>query len=182
VKNPRSVRLVIRGIDSLSGWSGKVVSLLIFPVIVVIIYEVVMRYVFDAPTLWAHESSQLMYGFYGIMGGAYCLQQKSHVNVELLYARFSLRGRAFLDILTSPLFFMFCVVFILEGLGIGLRSLNMLEHSSSAWAPPVWPCKLAIPLGALLLMLQGLAKSVRDFYIVITGKELTITDGGPDEH
>jgi len=169
----KSLRLVIRGIDALSEWSGKVVSFLIYPVIAVITYEVVSRYVFDAPAIWTHESTQFMYGLYGVLAGAYCLQQKSHVNVELFYERFSLRARALLDILTSPLFFMFCGVLVLEGMGFGLRSLSMWEHSGSAWAPVVWPIKLAIPLGALLLILQGLAKFIRDLYIVATGRQIT---------
>jgi len=169
----KSARFIIRGIDVLSEYSGKIVSFLIFPVVVIVAYEVTSRYAFDAPTIWAHESIQLIYGLYGVLAGAYCLYHRSHVNVELFYERFSLRTKAVLDIVTSPLFFMFCGVLVFYGMGFGLRSLSIWEHSGSAWAPIIWPVKLAIPLGALLLTFQGLAKFIRDLYIVATGRQMT---------
>jgi len=136
-------------------------------------WEVVLRYVFNSPTIWAHESCQLVFAIYGILGGAYALFHKAHVNCELFYARFSVRVRAILDLVTSPMFFIFCVVLLMDALGFGLTSLKHLEHSTSPFNPPLYPFKLMIPLAALLILFQGLAKFIRDFYGAITGRLLT---------
>ncbi len=159
-------------VDAISSWSGKFMACLIFYLIGALIWEVVVRYVFQSPTNWAHESSQLIFAVYGILGGSYALLHRAHVNCELLYVRFSIRVRAILDLITSPLFFIFCIVLLMETLGFGLTSLKQLEHSTTPFNPPLYPFKLMLPLAAFLIILQGLAKFIRDFYGAITGRLL----------
>jgi TRAP-type mannitol/chloroaromatic compound transport system permease small subunit len=52
-----------------------------------------------------------------------------------------------------------------------MNSLSFRETLSSAWAPPIYPIKFAIPVAAFLLLLQGLAKYIRDLHLAVTGKE-----------
>ena len=78
-------------IDMISEWSGKLVSLLMLPLIAFIVYDVLMRYVFNRPTDWAHELSYLIFGTIWVIGGAFALQQEAHVRMEVIYNRLPLR-------------------------------------------------------------------------------------------
>lgn len=164
---------LLRIMDHISNWSGKIASFLILAMIVIVGYEVVLRYVFDRPTLWAHESAQFVFGAMSIMGGAYVLYRGAHVKMDVVYSRCSPRKKAILDLITAPIFFCFAVVLLWTSGEIAWESLQELERSNSQWRPPIYPIKMLIPVAALLLLLQGIAKFVRDIFTGITGKELS---------
>jgi len=150
-------------IEFISDWSGKIFSFLAVIVVGVISYEVISRYVFNAPTIWAHETMTYFCGIYYMMGGAYTLYFEGHVSVDVFYIRFSPRVRAIVDLVTFPLFFAYIGVLIWTGAEYSWESIMYKETSPTAWAPPLYPLKLAIPVGAFLVLLQGLTKFVRDF-------------------
>jgi len=163
------IKIFLRSIDSISEWSGKMVSFLIIVITGVTIWEVILRYIFNSPTIWAFDAAYLIFGAYGVLGGAYTLYFRGHVNVDILYGRLPLRVRAIVDLVTSIFFFLFCGLLLWKGGEMAWDSLKILERGSSAWSPPVYPIKLAIPLGAFLLLLQGTAKFIRDLFKVIKG-------------
>ena len=158
-------------IDSLSEHTGNLVAYLIPLLAVVEVYEVMARYVFDAPTIWASEFSAMLFGAFILLGGADTLRRGGHVNMDIVYSRLSVRGRALMDILTFLLFLAFIGVLLWKGWETAWRSLKLLEHDSTEWGPPLYPFKLLLPLGALLVLLQGLAKLVRDFGVLLRGDE-----------
>ena len=158
-------------IDMVSEWSGKLVSFLILPLTAFVVYDVVMRYVFNAPTDWAHELSYFMFGTLWIIGGAFALVKGAHVKMEIVYNRLPLRWRAIIDLVTAPLFFVFIGILFWTGWELAWSSVLRLEHSNSFWSPPVYPVKMMIPLGAFLLLLQGTVKFIRNVIITATGKE-----------
>jgi TRAP-type mannitol/chloroaromatic compound transport system permease small subunit len=160
----------LKTIDRISEQSGKAVSFLIVLLVFVILYEIFARYLFNSPTIWAHEIAQMIYGAYVILLGAYVLQRKGHVNVDILYNRFRPRTRAIIDLFTWLLFFYFCGLLLLKGGEMAWDSLKVLETEPTSFAPPVYPIKMMIPLGALLILLQGLAKFIRDLTLAITGR------------
>jgi len=88
--------------------------------------------------------------------------------------RFSARGKAIADIITFALFIMFCGMMLAYGGSLAWESLSRFEHSQSAWNPPLYPMKLMIPTGAFLLLLQGIAKLVRDIVTVVTGEKISV--------
>jgi len=163
---------IVNGIDALSNWSGKIISYFIVVIVVVLLYEVVARYWFNSPTIWAHESSLLLFGIYAVMLGAYAHFYGAHVNMDLFYTRWSLRTRAIVDVCTFFIFLFWCGALIWFGTAFAIRSVQFLEHSTTAWGPPIWEIKLMIPLGTFLLVLQGVAKFIRDLNIAITGRAL----------
>ena len=167
----RKVRAVLHFVDSVNERFGKIIAFLTVGMMGTVTVEVVLRYGFNSPTLWAHETAQFLYGSYCILGGAYVLLHRAHVNMDIMYARLSLRKRAILDLVTSSLFFLFIVVMLWQGTILASRSVAILEATNTAWAPPVWPVKLTLPLAALLILLQGIVKFVRDIETVITGRE-----------
>jgi TRAP-type mannitol/chloroaromatic compound transport system permease small subunit len=160
----------LKTIDRISEQSGKAVSFLIVLLVFVILYEIFARYLFNSPAIWAHEIAQMIYGAYVILLGAYVLQRKGHVNVDILYNRFRPRTRAIIDLFTWLLFFYFCGLLLLKGGEMAWDSLKVLETEPTSFAPPVYPIKMMIPLGALLILLQGLAKFIRDLTLAITGR------------
>ena len=70
-------------------------------------YEVIARFAFNSPTNWLHESMFLMYGMQYMIAGAYAYQCDQHVRVDVFYVKFSTRGKAIADIITSVFFFIF---------------------------------------------------------------------------
>lgn len=168
----RRVRAFITFIDNLNDWVGKIFGFLIYPIVFILVYEVVMRYAFDSPTIWAHETSCFLFGAHFILGGAYALRWGAFVNIEVLYERFPLRTRAIVDLFTWILFYMFCGVLLWRSVPWAWASVSVLEYSESVWGPPIWPIKLTVPVAATLVLLQGLTKTIKDFYTAVTGREL----------
>jgi TRAP-type mannitol/chloroaromatic compound transport system permease small subunit len=161
----------LKFIDQMNELIGKAISFLILVLVGVIVYEIVARYFFNSPTIWAHEISQMVYGAYVILLGGYLQQRNGHVNVDILYLRFKPRTRAIIDLFTWLLFFAFCGVILVKGGEMAWDSFLYRETDSTVFAPPIYPLKMLIPLGGLLLLLQGLVKYIGDIKVAITGKE-----------
>ena len=168
-------------ITSTNIWIGKVVCWLIVGLFVIICIEIFMRYIFRMPTIWVHESAGFLLCYAVMLGGAYTLAYKGHVNVDILYGRFSPRGRAILDLFTWLLFYAFVGILIWKGLHLGLLSIERLELSNTFWHPPIYPVKPIVFVGAVLIFFQGLTRTARDWVMVITGKELAETIDIKDE-
>ena len=159
-------------IDRISLWSGRLASWLTLAATLILTYEVVARYVFDAPTRWAHDTSTLLFGALYALTGAYALYANNHVGVDLFYSRLSPRARAGLDVATSIFFFAFVGAFFWYGWDFFWDSFRRREFSLNNPSIPIYPAKFAIPLGAGLLLLQGIAKLVRDIHLLVTGQPL----------
>lgn len=170
----RQLGLFIKVVDNFNNKVGSVVSLMIFAMMLVLVWEVFMRYGLNDPTFWAHETSQYFFGAHFILGGAFALRWGSHVNVEILYSHLSPRIRAILDLFTWLLFYLLCGFMLWKGWEAAWLSITRWEHTYSFWSPPLWPLRLTIPAGAALILLQGLTKTANDVYTAITGKQLVV--------
>ena len=166
------MRNYIRIINAINEWSAKVLMWLPWVVTAVIMWEIFLRVAFNLPTIWAHELGLMVFGALSMLGGAYALRNRGHVNMDLFYARLSPKGKVVLDIITFPFFLLFCGVLLWIGGAFAWRSVRILEFSQSNWAPPLWPIKLTIPLGALLILLQGISNLASDILAVIDRKEV----------
>jgi TRAP-type mannitol/chloroaromatic compound transport system permease small subunit len=165
------VNRVLRFIDHLSEWTGKASAFLVLALSLVIGYEVVARYIFNRPTIWAHEFSAMIFGAYLALGGAYILSTSGHVNMDLIYVCLSPRKKALIDIITFWFFALFCVAIVWKGGDTAWYSLKIREEARTTWGPPLYPIKMVLPIGASLLLLQGIAKFIRDAIILIKGSE-----------
>lgn len=166
-----SVERILQTVDAISDWSGKVFSLIVGIVMFIIGYEVVARYVFNAPTSWATETMTHLCGIYFIMGGAFTLYTRGHVNVDAVYGLFSLRKRAIIDLLTFPFFFIFVGALLYTSADFAWSAIKIKETTGTVANLPVYPTKIMLSISALLVFLQGLAKFIRDFGTAIRGKE-----------
>jgi TRAP-type mannitol/chloroaromatic compound transport system permease small subunit len=133
-------------------------------------YEVIARYVFNSPTNWVHESMFLMYGMQYVLCGAYAYREDQHVRVDVFYSQFSPRGKAIADIITSVFFFIFILTLTWTGARFAMDAINNSEVSFTEWGIQYWPVKLALPVGAALMAIQGLSKLIKDIVFVTTVK------------
>jgi TRAP-type mannitol/chloroaromatic compound transport system permease small subunit len=162
---------ILKLIDQISIWSGNIFSAINPIIVFIVVYEIFLRYVFNAPTLWANEGVVYLAAISYLMGGAYSLYYRAHVRVDMLYLTFSQRTRAILDVVTFFFTFLYLGSLIWVGAKYAFESLKVLEKTGSPWNPPIYPLKFAIPVGALLLLLQSVANFVRDLNLAIKGKE-----------
>lgn len=156
-------------IDRINEWVGKFVSLWIAAMTGIVVYEVIMRYIFNKPTIWVHELSLYIFGVMWILAGGYTLYGKRMVNMDVFYGRFSAKGQAIFDLCTFIFAIIFCVVLLWKSGADGWLSLKHLDTSGTAWDVPFYPVRLALPAGALLLLIQVLSKFIKDLYL-ITGR------------
>ncbi|GAJ05827.1 unnamed protein product [marine sediment metagenome] len=144
-------------IDKLNDKVGKGVIFLIAALTLMVVFSVMMRYGLNLPTAWSFEAIGFVFGTYIILAGGYALLHSSHVTVDILYSRFSPRGKAALDVFTSVVFFLFAVVLVWQGWQYAWHSVELQQTTGSPWNPPVYPVKLMLPIGGALLLLQGIA-------------------------
>ena len=161
---------VLGFIDAMSEWTGKAVSYLITVLALIVGFGVVARYFFNHPMEWAPELSSMVFGTFAILGGAYVLRMDSHVNMDIFHRLLPPRPRALLNLCTSILSFSFVGVLLWEGGGSAWVSIRTLEHASTIWAPPLYPVKSMLPVGAFLLLLQLVSKFIRDVITLIKGQ------------
>lgn len=173
----RRLASVLHCIDNVNLWVGKLASYLVLGMVAALIYEVVLRYVFESPTIWAHETAQMLYGVHFMLLGGFILLYGAHVRMDVFYSRWSTRTKAKVDSATAILALIFLSIFLWQAIGGVWHSFLIREVSFSAWHPPIWIYKVFFPTGVLLILLQALARSVRDVHLAITGKELH-HDGG----
>ena len=173
---------LFRYIDTLSNWSGKIVSYLLLVMISVMIFEMVMRFILNMPTIWIHELTGYLFGTQVIIGGGFALLLGKHVSVDILYSRLSPRKKAVLDVITAFFFFLFCITLLWQTGKAGYVATLRQEYSNTVWGPPLWPIKLVVPLGVTLLLFQGIAKFIRDLIVAITNSSIAelVTRGGKE--
>ncbi len=167
----RVLKRLLLFVDDMNEGVGKFVSFLILIIIPIFSWEVLVRNVFNSPTQWAHESTAYLFAALFMVGGAYAMKIGSFVNVDIIYTRLPLRTKAVIDILTAIVFFLYVGTMLWMGLGLAVESVRKLETSMSVWAPPLYPYKIILVLGAFLVLLQGLTKLVRSINTLIMGKE-----------
>jgi TRAP-type mannitol/chloroaromatic compound transport system permease small subunit len=165
------MKTILAFVDRLSDWSGKLISFLALVIMFIIGYEVVARYIFNAPTMWGTEAMTILCGIFAVMGGAYTLYIRGHVNVDVVYAALPKRIRVLIDVITTPLVFLYFVVVIWTGAIYGWESLGLKETTGTVANLPVYPVKISLPVAAALITLQATAKLIRDVQFLITGRE-----------
>jgi TRAP-type mannitol/chloroaromatic compound transport system permease small subunit len=158
-------------IDSLSMWVGKAFGWLILILTLGVSYEVLVRYVFRAPTTWAFDFSYITYGAMFLMAGAYTLSRNGHVRADVLYRFWKPTTQAKMDLVLYILFFLPAVAaFIYAGWNYAAMSVGFREVSIfSPAGVPVFPLKSLVPVTGVLLLLQGIAEIFRCIMCIRTG-------------
>jgi TRAP-type mannitol/chloroaromatic compound transport system permease small subunit len=158
--------------DQFVVWIGRSFAWGIFILTAAVMYEVIMRYFFNAPTLWAFDFTIQMYGAVFMMGGASAMSTKTHVKADMYYNRLSEKGQAILDLI---LFICFYApgVFALTYAGYFYAKKAWIVHETS-WNSPaqiqIYFSKSLIPIAGLLLLIIGISEVFRCIICIKTGK------------
>ncbi len=162
---------LIDGIDRIAIWSGMLVSWLIIPMVMSLVYEVTARYFFNAPTIWAYDVTFITYGTFFMLGSAYTLQRSGHIRTDSYYSFWSTRRQGLTDAVCYVLFFFPpLLIFLWVTWDYFLVSFMRDERSvTSPWLPRIWPLKGAMPLACVLLLIQGVAELLRSIQAWRTG-------------
>ena len=161
----------VHAIEGLSLWVGRAFGWCILILTLSVSYEVFVRYVLNAPTVWAFDMMIQMYGALFLMCGAYALAQDTHVRADVVYRLFPVKVQASLDFLLYFVFF-FPGILALAWFGYEIASDSWRYKEVSFNSPAsiqIYFFKSLIPLAGCLLAIQGLAEVVRCVMAMRTG-------------
>lgn len=168
----------IHSIESLSIWVGRAFGWCILILTLSVTYEVFVRYVLNAPTVWAMDMMIQMYGALFLMAGPYALAQDSHVRGDVLYRLFPVRVQAGIDFILYLLFF-FPGMLALFWFGAEIAS-DSWRYQEVSWNSPariqIYFFKTLIPVAGGLLIIQGIAECMRCYKAMREGKWLARLD------
>lgn len=154
-------------ITAMNTFLGKAASFFLIVFMCVLSYEVIARYGFNAPTIWAHELAGYLLAFYLALTGPWLLSRGDHVSVDIVYARYSVRKKTIADIVSNLIVIFFFVVVFLIGIRYAMYAYSIGQMSHTVWGPPIWPVKFCIPLSAVLFILQAIA-NIGDLLVKLT--------------
>ncbi|MEL6599839.1 MAG: TRAP transporter small permease [Pseudomonadota bacterium] len=150
--------------DRISLLIGRITMLLIAGIVCVMFYEVVLRYAFERPTLWANELSLWMAGFVFLFAGLYAMQQRSHIRIFLLYDVLPRGVQKTCDVISTGLIVLFAAAMVYGGFGEAYAKLMRWETFGTAFDPPI-PATLkpAILLIIVLVAIQAVSNLIMDW-------------------
>ena len=169
---PKWMASTIINIDKFSKWTGNVVCWLTIPLMLAMVYEVLARKLFTAPTMWAYDMSRFLYGALFMLGAGYALSKGVHIRADFLYRNFKVKTQGIVDtslyiIFYFPglLFFLYMTtIFVGESIMRGERGMD------TAWMPYMWPIKSSLWFGILFLLIQGISELFKSYYAATRGK------------
>ncbi len=165
--------------------TGKIVCWITVPLIFAMVYEVIGRHFFNRPTLWSFDISRMLAGALFMLGAAYTLSKGIHIRADFLYRNWKVKNQAMVDLFLYLLFFFpgFLVFFwvsfdyaytsicgrsdLMECLGGKVRIQRAMD---TTWMPIMWPLKSCMPIGAFLLLVQGVSEVLKSYYAFVKGR------------
>jgi TRAP-type mannitol/chloroaromatic compound transport system permease small subunit len=161
----------VRVIDKFTDTTGVWVAWLNMPLVLAVAYEVLSRYVFNAPTIWSFDVTYMLYGTIFMLGAAYALLKGAHIRTDFFYENWSDRTRGMVDSISYIVFFFPSIIMLLAASGSeAWYSYTISETSEQTpWRPILWPFKAVVPLTCVLLLLQGVSELIKSFYAARTG-------------
>lgn len=162
----------IKMADAISEWSGKVVCWLVLILTLMFGYEIIMRYLFSAPTKWAFDMSYMIGGSFFMLGQGYTLFHKGHVRIDMFYSRLSPRHKALIDSIFYLLFFFplwmgllyVLIPYVTLSWETGERSMQ------GYWMPILYPFKTVMPVAILFFLVQAIAEFIRCIMTILKGE------------
>lgn len=160
-------------IDKINEKVGLISAWIILPLTLIVVYEVIMRHFFNAPTGWGYDTLWMLYSAQFMLGGAYTLHKKAHVRIDIIYNVLSPRGKLIFDAIIYA-FIIFSTMILLTWAGIRFAREAWLtgeKLSTTNWFFPSGPSKTVIPVALFLVSLQAFADLIRTISAIKMGKE-----------
>ena len=169
---PKWMANTINTIDKSSKWIGNVVCWITVPLMFAMVYEVLARKLFLAPTMWAYDMSRFFYGALFMLGAGYALSRGVHIRADFLYRNFKVKNQGLVDFWLYLLFyFPGLIFFFYMTTGFVIESIQRGERGmDTAWMPFLWPIKACLWFGILFLLIQGISELFKSYYAWKKGK------------
>jgi TRAP-type mannitol/chloroaromatic compound transport system permease small subunit len=150
--------------DKFSLFLGRVTMLLVVSLVTAMLVEVVLRYVFEAPTVWANELCLWMSGFVFLLSGLYAMQQRNHIRIYLLYDILPRNAQRTCDTISVLLILFFAFSMVYGGFGEAQAKFLRWETFGTYWDPPL-PATLkpTVLIAVILVALQSLVNLIADW-------------------
>ena len=168
---PRFIKSYVRIVDKVNYRIGRAAMLLIFVMGGVLFYSSISK-AFFRPSLWTLEFAQFLMVAYFLLGGAYSLQLKGHVRMDLFYGGWKEQTQSRTDSLTSLIMIGYLMLLLYGGIDSAIYSIQYSERSYSIWRPYMWPIKVIMCFGIFLMLLQGISQFFKD-WAAARGKPLS---------
>jgi TRAP-type mannitol/chloroaromatic compound transport system permease small subunit len=152
-------------------WFDKITLLLshtikfLIPVIVlVMLYEVFVRYILFKPTMWANELSLWLAGIVYLIGGIYAMRLRCHIRIVMLYDIVSRKTQRIFDLISVIILVLYAIAVVVGGLPDATMSLMTWERFGTFWDPPIPAVmKPLIIISIVLIALQGINNLIVDW-------------------
>jgi TRAP-type mannitol/chloroaromatic compound transport system permease small subunit len=163
------IQRLVQGIDAISTGVGIIGAWMMAPLILSMVYEVLARHLFSAPTFWAYEVGYMLAGTGYLFGMAYTLRMRGHVRVDFIYDNIGPRGRAIVDVLGYVFLMLPGALWITYGLYEYAQEAYIGNEVSgeSAWNPIIWPFRSVWVVGFGVLCLQAFAELIRSVRVLL---------------
>ena len=169
---PPLMAALITRIDAFSHTVGRIVCWFVLPLFLVMVYEILVRKLFTAPTLWAYDISRMLYGAMFMLGSGYALMRGIHIRADFLYRNWSVHMQGLVDmVLYLILYFPGMLFFFYISADFTIETWQRNERASdTAWMPYVGPVRTSLPLGVLFLIIQGVSETLKSYYAMTRGR------------
>ncbi|MCI2424576.1 TRAP transporter small permease subunit [Candidatus Acetothermia bacterium] len=168
------VQFIVKLFDAINRIVTKGLAWAIYPLIVIVVIEVVARYLFAVPVIWARDVSLWLYMLPFMLSAAHYYHRKKHIAAEdLLYAtRMSPRIQALIDVV-HYLFLLSVAILVLEPAIRQMQlSIRFREASTiTIWRPLLWPVRAIIPITLVMLILQGVSGLGHAFVTIFSSRD-----------
>ncbi len=167
---PSFFRIYVKVIDKINRYIGRAIMYGIFVMIGILLWSSISK-TFFLPSLWTLEVAQFAMVTYYILGGPYSIQLGSNVRMDLFYAEWSDRKKAWVDAFTVLFLIFYLVVLLYGAIDSTVYAFQYNERSYSSWRPYMWPIKVIMCTGVFLMILQSISELIKDI-AKIRGVEL----------
>ncbi len=169
---PKIICLYVNLIDWFCIKIGRLTMYMVFVMMFILVLSFVTRNIINIPLMWIIEMAQFIITGYYLLGGGYSMITGDHVRMDLVYSKLSDHNKAKMDAFTS-----FFLVFYLIALFYGsitslIYTLETNQRLFTAWAPYVWPIKIIMLIGILLMLLQSISMFFKDI-AKVTEREIS---------
>src|SRR5262245_39378332 len=177
------MRVFVRAADRISYLCGVLAAVLVIVLVVLMLYDVVLRYAFNAPTTWGNDLNTFLMGGSFVLSIAYALSTDAHVRVDLLYNGRTRPRLAYVDLVGLPLVVLPAIAFVSWGLLRHLEdSIRTGERTGSGgWNPVVWPFRAVLLLGFVIFTIQIVAEIIKRIAWIV-GQPLDAPVVVPQDH
>jgi TRAP-type mannitol/chloroaromatic compound transport system permease small subunit len=167
---PKAVRLYVKYVEAVNYRIGRIAMYGIFVMAAILLWSSISK-TFFLPSLWTLEMAQFAMVAYYILGGPYSIQLNANVRMDLLYANWSVKKKAWFDSITVLLLLFYLGVMLYGAIDSTAYAFQYGERNPTAWRPVLWPIKTLMCAGFLLMLLQATAELCKDI-ARIRGEEI----------